>query len=283
VLQASKLRCFVVVAIFCFFAAFAHAQDKSRDAAFQQTPPPAPPATAPANPPPSAQQPNQTPNPPLPDAPAPQKESPKRILGFIPNFQTSNDQSLVPKPLTNKQKFNIAWHNMFDVSAHIGNALQSGIQQASDGQPHYGEGWGAYGERFAAAEGDQITSSIFIIGVFPSLLHDDPRYFRRGPGFSVRSRLWYSVTRTVVTRKDDQTPTFNAPQVFGQLVQAGISNAYYPAQDRNIEGTFKGWGINLGYNCGYNLLKEFYPDFLGLFHRHHRDPDVHPPAPEAHP
>jgi hypothetical protein len=279
VLPASKLRCFIVVAIFCSFAAVVQAQDKSGDAAGQQPPPAPSPAAAPATPPPSAQQPNQ----PLPDAPAPQKESPKRILGFIPNFQTSNDLSRVPKPLTSKEKFNIAWHNMFDVSAHIGNALQSGIQQASDGQPHYGQGWGAYGERFAAAEGDQITSSIFIIGVFPSLLHDDPRYFRRGPGFSVRSRLWYSVTRTVVTRKDDQTPTFNAPQVFGQLVQAGISNAYYPAQDRNIEGTFKGWGINLGYNCGYNLLKEFYPDFLGLFHGHHRDPDVHPPAPEAHP
>ncbi len=198
-------------------------------------------------------------------------------MGFIPNFQTSNDQSLAPKALTPKEKFNIAWHNMFDVSAHIGNALQSGVQQASNGQPHYGEGWGAYGERFAAAEGDQITSSIFILGVLPTVLHDDPRYFRRGQG-SALSRLKYSVTRTIITRKDDQTPTFNAPQVFGQLIQAGISNAYYPSQDRNISGTFKGWGINLGYNCGYNLLKEFYPDFLNALRRHHKDSDVHGPV-----
>jgi hypothetical protein len=219
------------------------------------------PADPAQNPPPPA---------PKPDAPQPQA-NPKRILGIIPNFQTTNDKSLLPKPLTPKEKYVLAYHQMFDISAHIGNLLQAGVQQASDGQPHYGEGWGPFGERFAATEGDQYSSCFFIYGFLPHILHDDPRYFRRGQGSAV-SRLWYAVSRTVITRTDAQTPTFNAPQVFGQLAQAGISNLYYPKQDRNVAGTFKGWGINLGYNGGYNVLKEFYPDLLGLLHRHHHDP-----------
>jgi hypothetical protein len=239
-------------------------------ACFAQEKPDAPPPSA--NSPAATQAPaSTTPTPQDPASKSADQNSPKRILGIIPNFQTTNDKSLLPKALTPKEKYTLAYHQMFDFSAHLGNALQAGIQQASDGQPHYGEGWGAYGERFAAAEGDQFTSAFFIYGFLPHILHDDPRYFRRGQG-SPWSRIYYAATRTVITRTDAQTPTFNAPQIFGQLAQAGISNAYYPKQDRNVAGTFEGWGINLGYNSGYNILKEFYPDLLGLFHRHRHDP-----------
>jgi len=161
---------------------------------------------------------------------------------------------------------------MFDISAHVGNLIQSSVQQATNGEPHYGEGWGAFGERFAASEGDQYSSSFFIYGFFPAVLHDDPRYFRRGHG-SVGSRLWYAATRTIITRTDAQTPTFNAPQVLGQFAQAGLSNLYYPRQDRTVKGTFTGWGINLAYNSMYNILKEYYPDFLRKLKRHSREFD----------
>ncbi|HME11274.1 MAG TPA: hypothetical protein VKF79_00325 [Candidatus Acidoferrum sp.] len=243
-----------------------------------QTPPPSPDAGPSTQAPPPGT-PAQSP---APDAPTPkvpqQPDSPKRILGIIPNFQTTNDQSLLPKPLTPKEKYTLAFHQMFDISAHVGNALQSGIQQATNAEPHYGEGWGAYAERFAAAEGDQYTSSFFIYGFLPAVLHDDPRYFRRGHG-SPRSRLWYAISRTIITRTDAETPTFNVPQVLGQFAQAGISNLYYPKQDRTIAGTFTGWSTNLAYNSGYNILKEYYPDFLRILrHKPREYPDTTKPA-----
>lgn len=74
-------------------------------------------------------------------------EVPKRIFWIIPNFMTTNDQPENQGPLTPKQKFNIAWHQFFDESAHFGNLIQAGISQAADGIPHYGQGWGAFGER----------------------------------------------------------------------------------------------------------------------------------------
>jgi hypothetical protein len=190
-------------------------------------------------------------------------ENPKRIFGIIPNLISTNDTVVNQGPLTSHEKYMLSLHQMFDFSAHVGNFLQSAISQAANGQPHYGQGWGAFGERFAASEGDQITSSLFIYGVLPSVLHDDPRYFRRGSG-SIGSRIWYAASRTVVTRKDSGQPTFNVPQTLGQLIQGGISTSYYPQQDRTASGVFTQWGVNLAYNSGYNMLREFMPD-LGQY------------------
>lgn len=169
--------------------------------------------------------------------------------------------------MTDKEKFTLAYHQFFDVSAHVGNAFQAALQQASNGQPHYGQGWGAYAERFGAAEGDQVTSSLLIYGLLPSVLHDDPRYFRRGKG-SFMSRVLYAASRTVITRKDSGDSTFNAPQVFGQLGQGAISTLYYPQQDRSVGAVFHNWGINLAYTSAYLTLREFYPDVIRIVFHH---------------
>jgi hypothetical protein len=195
-------------------------------------------------------------------------EVPKRIFWIIPNFMTYNDQPENQGPLTAKQKYSIAWHQFWDLSAHIGNVIQAGISQAANGLPHYGQGWGPFGERYAAQEGDQFSGSMLIYGVLPSVLHDDPRYFRRGRG-TAWSRIAYAASRVVICRTDSGKNTFNIPSVFGQLGQASISAyTYYPEQDRRFGGVLAGWTINQGYNIGWNQLKEFTPD-LGAFLRRH--------------
>jgi hypothetical protein len=208
-------------------------------------------------------------NPPASSDPnAQQDDNPKRILGIIPNFQTTNDTPAEQAPLTTKEKYVLAYHQSVDFSAHIGNAFQAALQQASNGQPHYGQGWGPYAQRFGAGEADQLTSAFFIFGFLPHILHDDPRYFRKAKG-PVWIRIQYAATRTVISRKDSGDATFNTPQVLGQLLQQGISTSYYPAQDRSVSAVFQNWGINLAYTSAYNVLKEFYPDFLRIvFHRH---------------
>ncbi len=198
-------------------------------------------------------------------------ENSKRILGFIPNFQTTNDVPQNQRPLTTKEKYVLSFHQMFDFSAHIGNAFQSALQQATNGQPHYGQGWNAYGKRFLASEGDQATSSLFISGMLPALLKEDPRYFRRGIG-SPWSRTLYAMERTVITRKDNGRPTFNFSQTLGQLMSAAVSTSYYPKQDRSVSSAFANTGVNLVYNSGYNVLREYYPDVLRkLFHRRNKE------------
>jgi hypothetical protein len=247
---------------------FAAGQEKADPQSTTQTPAPSAQSTKPEA---------QAPSAPAPKTDASQDENPKRILGIIPNFQTTNDVPETWKPMTPKEKYILALHQTVDISAHAGNLFQSALQQASNGEPHYGQGWGAYASRFGASEADQATSSFFIFGFLPHILKDDPRYFRKGKG-SIWSRIAYSATRTVITRSDSGHSTFNIPQVGGQLAQAGISNLYYPEQDRSVKGTFQDWGINLSYTSLYFVLKEFYPDTLGrVLNRHHKQQDSAPP------
>jgi hypothetical protein len=193
---------------------------------------------------------------------------PKRMFGMIPDFENTNDTEANRRPLTIREKYILSLHQSFDISAHVGNAFQAGLQQAANGQPHYGQGWNAYGKRFAANEADQVSSSILIYGVFPSLLHDDPRYFRQGRG-PLFSRVWYAINRTLVTRRDKGTYGFNTSQVVGQLISCAISTSYYPAQDRTTARVFSNWGVNLGGNSAYNVLSEYYPDMMrAIFRRH---------------
>jgi hypothetical protein len=202
----------------------------------------------------------------VPDAEPP----PKRMFGMIPDFENTNDTEANRHPLTVREKYILSLHQSFDISAHIGNAFQSGLQQAGNGQPHYGEGWGAYGKRFAASEGDQISGSILIYGFLPSILHEDPRYFRQGRGRAM-TRVWYAINRTFVTRRDEGTSGFNTSQTLGQLISCGISTSYYPPQDRSVAHVFSNWAVNLGGNSGYNVLSEYYPDLMrAIFRRRPR-------------
>lgn len=191
------------------------------------------------------------------------------MFGMIPDFENTNDTEANRHALTVRQKYILSLHQSFDVSAHIGNAFQAALQQAANGQPRYGQGWGAYGERFAAAEGDQISASILIFGVLPSILHEDPRYFRQGRG-NFFGRVWYAANRTFVTRKDDGLNRFNNSVIWGQLISCGISTSYYPPQDRSVGRVFSNWGVNLGGNSAYNVLSEYYPDIMRIFF--HRKP-----------
>lgn len=202
------------------------------------------------------------------DAPgftAPVEASPKRIMGMVPNFQTTNAKASDVLALTPKQKFILATHQSFDISAHVGNLFQSALEQAANSQPHYGEGWDAFGERFAASEADQVTGSYLEYAILPIVFHEDPRYFRRGHG-PAPVRVFYALSRAVITRRDSGGWTFNKSQPVGSFIAGEISTTYYPPQDRNLDGVALNCAVNLAYKGGYNVLSEFYPDLLSLLH-----------------
>jgi hypothetical protein len=111
-------------------------------------------------------------------------------------------------------------------------------------------------------------------GVFPSILHEDPRYFRQGRG-GVWHRTGYALTRILVTRTDAGTNRFNFSEVLGNSLAVAVSNAYY-AQDREALDNIQRLGLQLGTDAISNVLKEFWPDIKRRFsHRH----SVPPTAP----
>ena len=110
----------------------------------------------------------------------------QRLMGVIPNFYTSYIYDAAP--LTWKQKFSLAVRGTFDPVALIGVGFAAGIEQANNSFAGYGQGASGYGKRYAAKFVDGRTSDLLTHAVFPSLFHQDPRYYYQGSG-TFKSRL----------------------------------------------------------------------------------------------
>jgi len=204
--------------------------------------------------PPAASTDSGTPAPPAPSS------GNDRILGVIPNYQTVSDPNQNVAPLTVKQKFKLFFKETADPFTILSGAAGAALSQADNDDPKYGQGSGPYAERFGAAVADITTQNFFSDAVLSSLLHEDPRYFRRGPEFPFWHRLGYSVSRVVVGRTDSGNRTFNYAGICGMALGIGLSNAYYP--NRSVNGTEVAtrFGTSLVAAALSNILPEFWPD-----------------------
>ena len=189
--------------------------------------------------------------------PQSKNKSPERIYGVVPAY-TITDARDAPA-LTPKEKFELFAKGTLDPFPYAAYALQAGISQATDTHSGYGQGLAGYGKRFGAACLDGTSARFFATYAFPSLLHQDPRYFRKGEG-SAWSRVRYSITRGFVTRADSGKSQPNWSNVFGKFAGASLSNLYYPAADRGANLTFTRVAISLGYQTLGNLAIEFWPE-----------------------
>ncbi len=179
----------------------------------------------------------------------------QRVFGVIPNFYVT----YVPNaaPLTPKQKFELAWKTAIDPVTFGLNGAIAGVQQAQNDFPGYGQGAQGFAKRYGASYAD-LAAETFIGGaILPSLLKQDPRYFYKGSG-SKRSRFFYAVANAVICKGDDGHWQANYSGILGSIAAGGISNLYYPAQDRNGAAlTFENALIGIGETAAANLLQEF--------------------------
>jgi Carboxypeptidase regulatory-like domain len=179
----------------------------------------------------------------------------QRVLGFIPNFYVSYVPDAVP--LTSKQKFELAWKTTIDPVTFVLTGAVAGVQQAQNDFSGYGQGAQGYAKRFGASYADIVTGTIIGSAMLPSLLKQDPRYFYMGSG-SPRSRILYAIANSVICKGDNKRWQPNYSGILGSLAAGGISNLYYPANDRDGAAlTFENALIGIGATAAANLLQEF--------------------------
>jgi hypothetical protein len=181
----------------------------------------------------------------------------KRILGFIPNYRTSPSLQNY-EPLATSQKFNLASEDAFDRGTVVLAALFGGEGQLANNNRAFGQGGTGFAQYFGAAYGDLVIGDYMTEAVFPTLLHQDPRYFRRGTG-SKWSRLGYAMGQIFWTHTDSGGTQFNYSEVVGNSVAVGISNAYYVNNRTAADGVSK-LATQLGVDMAANVLKEFWPE-----------------------
>jgi hypothetical protein len=192
----------------------------------------------------------------------------ERILKIIPDYQTVEDTSRPVAPLSARQKWNLGWREATDPFNIASAAMTAAFAQHDNQTPKFGEGWPNYGRRFGAAVADSATQSLFSAGVFATLLRQDPRYFRKGPGCGVLPRVVYSVTRLFVGRNDAGRPVFNSSNLLGMGAGIAASNLYYPSASRTGSVMAARLETSLLGGVTGNLMSEFWLDVQHkVFHR----------------
>lgn len=222
--------------------------------------------TADAPDPPEAIRPAQT----TPEAPAGDAVEPdKRVFGVLPNYRTADDNTEY-SPITSKQKLRIATKDTLDYPLFLVGAGFAGLAQLTNQHPDFGQGFKGYAHRYATAYSDQFIGNYLTEGFLPLLFRQDPRYFRIGPS---RGGVWYrtgyAASRIFVSKTDRGHNTFNASEILGNSIAAGIGNAYYPTE-RHFEDNIQRLYTALATDAVSQILKEFWPDIKRKYFSHHR-------------
>jgi hypothetical protein len=214
-----------------------------------------------------------------------------RLFLALPNFLTLENAGKVP-PLTAGQKFKVVARGSFDKIEFPWYGVLSGISQAENSEPGYGQGMKGYAKRYGSAFADGTIENFITSAILPSILHQDPRFFQSSEGGFGR-RAGYAISRIFVTRTDSGHSQFNYSEVLGSALAAAIStNTYHPrafittrynpatgtltyvhnASSRTLTNTASVWGSQVGYDTITIVVKEFWPDIhRKMSHKHQGD------------
>jgi hypothetical protein len=184
-------------------------------------------------------------------------QPPRHVLWLIPNFRTSPTLAEY-KPLSAREKFQIARQDSFDRGTVALAAAFAGQSQLSNSDPSFGQGVAGYASRFGTSYASFVIGNYMTEAVYPTLLHQDPRYFRRGSG-SAWSRFGYAVGQIVWTHNDSGRKQFNFSEILGNSTAVAVSMSYYPDQ-RNAKDAVSSLAVQLGVDAASNVLKEFWPN-----------------------
>lgn len=196
------------------------------------------------------------------------KEEQQRMLGVVPMFNVTSNQGSAP--LTPREKFQLMFKSSTDPYIFALTGITAGISMAQDNYPAYGVGVEGFAKYWGANYADTFDGNFWGNAVLPSWWHEDPRYFRMGHGSFIK-RMSYSAATTVWCRRDNGKWGPNYGNVVGNFIAGGISNLYYPQNQRGIGETFdRGATVTYEGIVGAELA-EFWPDIAQHFLKKRRE------------
>ncbi len=186
----------------------------------------------------------------------------KRIFGVLPNYRTA-EGSVPYSPITVKQKFMIATKDTLSPPSYLLGGAFAGLSQLTNSNPSFGQGMVGYAKRYGTNTADQVIGNYMTEAIMPSILHEDPRYFRKGHGGGW-NRVGYALGRIVITKTDSGGERFNFSEWVGNASVATLGNLYYP-DAKGLSPTVQRTLSQVGTDAISDILKEFWPDVKRRF------------------
>ena len=166
------------------------------------------------------------------------------------------------RPLLVSEKFELFWRDLISPAVHFSLAADAAISFATDDRNYLGDGAKGYFRRYGFNVADEADATFLQAFLLPVIFHEDPRYIPLEQG-AARRRAAYALKRIAVTRSDSGAATLNKSLILGVFASSAISNVYNSPAERNtsFSATVTRAAISMGSDAGFNLLKEFWPDF----------------------
>jgi hypothetical protein len=159
-------------------------------------------------------------------------------------------------PLTVGDKFKYRIVGSFSLRGLLGNFVGAAIGQATNTPSEWGQGWGAYAERYASGLGGTLSRQAFAF-TLESVLHEDPRYFpseEKTKGARIKNVL----KSVVITRTDSGDDRFAYARVISAFGAGQLVNAWQPRSTGHVSDGIERAFIVLGVDSGFNLMQEFF-------------------------
>ncbi len=163
-----------------------------------------------------------------------------------------------------KGKFLLFVNDTIDPITFLGAAFDSGISQAENDDPSYGQGSAGYGKRVGFNLIGQSQSYFFGDFAYPVIFSEDPRYYRLGAG-PVHRRLFHAVAHSVVAYNVDGREMPNYSLWFATTSSISLSNVYHPDNRRGFAPTAENVGYSVAQGIGFDVLREFWPEIARKF------------------
>jgi hypothetical protein len=168
-------------------------------------------------------------------------------------------------PMTRSERFRHYLTGLVDTESIFRAAASAGLKQAGNTPHEWGQGAEAYGERFGDAFAQHMIRRTLQYGV-ASALHEDNRYFLSGEsGFFHRAK--YAVKSTFLARHDNGDQYLSVSRLGGAAGAAFISRTWHPGSTNSAGDGAVGFGISIGGDVGFNLIREFWPDISHHFRK----------------
>lgn len=198
-----------------------------------------------------------------------ERQQPKRILGFMPNFRSVSNGATPPPP-TFKNNFKIATHQAFDYSSFVFLGITSASAEGINSHPALGKGLDGFWAYTWRGFVDKTDGTYLSAWLLPSILREDTRYYGLEQG-SVLKRSLYVISRQGVTRTYGGRNTPNIAGLGGKVLTQVISREYYPSSATNFDVLATKFGYSVMRDVAFTSIREFYPTIAAHYLRKHRE------------
>ena len=162
--------------------------------------------------------------------------------------------------LTQKDRFQIYLLSVGGPVPLLGEAAGAGVSQWTNSPPEWGQGWGAFGERYGSNLAYNGIRQTITYGASVAL-HEDTRYFASGR-HGVWSRTGYALLSTFTARRPNGRQSFSFSSVGGVIGASGIASIWGPRSWQGFDNIAENAGISFGATAALNVVREFLPDLL---------------------